>query len=219
MSTAPPRLSTPWRRVRGSFVCMSGIIVLAAGCDQASTPTDPDPAAPANIAKLEVTPAGATLGAIGQTTQLEPQAFGPAGEPVTASNLQWTSSTPGVASVSGSGLVTAVSEGTAEIEVSAGTARAIATIVVSAAVARSGGLAEDGAVSRMASGTGSTQLTSALEEVNAAIAVGDVGTARSRAADALAAAEAALDNASPSQRVVITAIQLVLKSIDQSLRG
>ena len=68
--------------------------------------------APASVA---VTPAAATLPAIGGTIQLVAQALDASGLPLAGTPLSWTSDAPAVATVSPTGLVTAVAYGTARI--------------------------------------------------------------------------------------------------------
>ena len=70
------------------------------------------------VASVAVSPSSATLD-IGRTLQLTATLFGGNGGEVSG-DVSWTSSNSGVASVTQSGLVTAVAEGAATITASAG---------------------------------------------------------------------------------------------------
>jgi hypothetical protein len=82
----------------------------ALGCD--SSPTDPPGP---QVVSVTVTPASATLPAIGATVQLSARATDDVGNVVTGRTVTWSSSASGVASVDATGLVTGVSLGTAAI--------------------------------------------------------------------------------------------------------
>src|SRR3990167_4867188 len=69
---------------------------------------------PVAVATVGVTPAGATL-AVGEATQLTATTRDASGNALTGRSVAWTSGASGVASVSSSGLVTAVGPGQAMI--------------------------------------------------------------------------------------------------------
>ena len=69
--------------------------------------------------------------AIGQTMKLTASVLDQNGQPITSTNVLWSSSNAAVATVSAQGLVTAVMNGTAQITASAGTASASVTVTVS----------------------------------------------------------------------------------------
>lgn len=79
---------------------------------------------------VTVTPASATLPAIGATQQFSAQAKDANGQVVTGKTITWSSSAASVATVSTSGLVTAVAEGTAEITAMVGGATGSANVTV-----------------------------------------------------------------------------------------
>jgi uncharacterized protein YjdB len=84
---------------------------------------------PVVTARVEVTPSSATI-AIGGTRQLAAVAFDASGAARTGRSFTWTSSAPGVATVSAAGLVTAVSGGTATITAADGTVTGTSAITV-----------------------------------------------------------------------------------------
>ena len=79
---------------------------------------------------VTITPSSATLNAIGETAQLEATAFDTGNSAIGGAVFTWSSSDPAVATVDGDGLVTAVSNGTAQITATSGNATADATITV-----------------------------------------------------------------------------------------
>ena len=81
------------------------------------------------VANVAVSPSSATL-EVGRTLQLTATLFGGNGQELSG-DVSWTSSTSSIASVTNSGLVTAVAEGAATITGSAGgqSGRAVVTVV------------------------------------------------------------------------------------------
>ena len=99
----------------------------AASCGKDS-PTGPT--GPANVV---VTPDTVTLSAIGQTVQLDAQVQYEAGATSSGHTVVWSSRNPSVASVTSGGLVTALSNGTADITATAGQKQGKSTVTVSQA--------------------------------------------------------------------------------------
>ncbi len=98
-----------------------------------STPTPPAPPAPPPTpvaTSIAVTPASHTLSAIGATVQLSATVRDQNNNPMSGQTVNWNSSNTAVATVSGSGLVTAVSNGTAQITARSGNASGTANITV-----------------------------------------------------------------------------------------
>ena len=98
-----------------------------------STPTPPTPPAPPPTpvaTSIAVTPASHTLSAIGATVQLSATVRDQNNNPMSGQTVNWNSSNTAVATVSGSGLVTAVSNGTAQITARSGNASGTANITV-----------------------------------------------------------------------------------------
>ena len=86
--------------------------------------------------RIAISPQTSSLHALGQTVQLTTKVFDQNGNAIAGANVKWTSSAPNVASVSDSGLVTAVMNGTATITASAGDASATVTVTVMQAAVR-----------------------------------------------------------------------------------
>ena len=82
---------------------------------------------------VAVSPAAATITALGDTVRLAAQAFDVNGQAVAGAEFSWESSADSVATVSASGLVTAADNGTATITASAGPASGSATVTVAQA--------------------------------------------------------------------------------------
>lgn len=98
-----------------------------------SAPTTPPPPSPAPVATVSVSPPNATLD-IGGTVQLKAVATDASGNVLTGRSVTWSSANPAVATVA-SGLVTAVSAGTARITAESEGKSGSAEITVSAPVA------------------------------------------------------------------------------------
>ena len=80
--------------------------------------------------RIVIEPTSATLRSLGETVKLTASVLDANGQAVEDAALSWSSSDDGVATVSGQGLVTAVSNGTATITVRSGSASATATVTV-----------------------------------------------------------------------------------------
>lgn len=102
----------------------SGMVLLAAlACS--SEPTPFDPTAPT---ALEISPTSVSLSSIGETTQLRATVRNGRGAELPGVVIAWTSASPAVATVDGSGVVTAVANGRAEVRATLGPLTARATI-------------------------------------------------------------------------------------------
>ena len=88
-----------------------------------------EPGAPV-ISSVSVTPATTTLVSIGATAQLSASVRDEGGSPISGATTTWASSSAAVATVNATGLVTAVSNGTATITVTSGGASGTATVTV-----------------------------------------------------------------------------------------
>ena len=88
----------------------------------------------ASAATVTATPQSVTLSAIGATTQLSATAKDASGNAVAGASYQWTSSNTSVATVDGTGLVTAKGNGTASMIVSVSGSSAKDTVAVTVAV-------------------------------------------------------------------------------------
>jgi hypothetical protein len=85
---------------------------------------------PDQPASVVVLPHNVSLASIGQTFQLSVQVSDKAGKALTGTNVSWTSANPAVATVDGSGRVTAVVNGTTDVTASAGNVSDHATVTV-----------------------------------------------------------------------------------------
>ena len=83
-----------------------------------------------SAANIAVAPATVTLSALGATQQLTASAKDPGNNPIANAAFTWTSSAANVATVSPSGLVTAVGNGTARITGTSAGKTAVATVTV-----------------------------------------------------------------------------------------
>ncbi|MEA2722932.1 MAG: hypothetical protein QOH59_703 [Gemmatimonadales bacterium] len=114
------RVGPPIRRLTG----LSGWAVLLAAMGACST-TDPRIPSSISLSTLSV-----SLTAVGQTQQLVPSVTDQDGQALDGADVSWASSNDQVATVSASGLVTAVGSGTAQVTATAGSATAIAQVTV-----------------------------------------------------------------------------------------
>ncbi len=121
-------------------ITASMYLVILAGCGGGdSGPTSPTPSTPtptptpppAPVAtSITVTPSSHTLATIGATVQLAATVRDQNNNPMTGQAVTWSSANMAVATVSGTGLVTAVSNGTAQITARSGNASGTANITV-----------------------------------------------------------------------------------------
>ena len=96
-----------------------------------STPTPPPAPPPAPVAtSITVTPSSHTLATIGATIQLTATVRDQNNNPMTGQTVNWTSANTAVATVSGTGMVKAVSNGTSQITARSGNASGTASITV-----------------------------------------------------------------------------------------
>jgi len=86
---------------------------------------------PAPVASVAVSPSSATL-VVGQTVELEAEPRDASGQPLGGRTVTWSSNRPEVATVTSTGIVAAVSPGTATITASSEGRSGTATIVVEA---------------------------------------------------------------------------------------
>lgn len=122
-----------------AMITASMYFMIMAGCGGGdSSPTSPAPSEPAPPAppptpvatSIAVTPSSHTLATIGATVQLTATVRDQNNNPMTGQAVTWTSVNTAVATVSGNGLVTAVSNGTSQITARSGNASGSANITV-----------------------------------------------------------------------------------------
>jgi Leishmanolysin/Bacterial Ig-like domain (group 2)/Bacterial Ig-like domain (group 1) len=79
---------------------------------------------------VTLTPSSVSFTALDQTQQLSASVADQSGNPLTETNLSWSSNNPAVATVSSTGLVTATGVGSAQVTAASGSANAVAEIAV-----------------------------------------------------------------------------------------
>lgn len=124
------------------------ITAVAEGTTVITAETDPlgDPPAPLSatatvtvkfgVGSVRVAPTAATLTLVGQQQPLQAAAYDASGVPIPSPGVVWSSSDPSVATVSSSGVVTAVADGAAGITATVGPASATAAITVDITVGK-----------------------------------------------------------------------------------
>lgn len=117
----------------GALVSASTTVRAAIGAAHDSATLTVDPAM-APVTSLSLSQDAATLVSFDETVQLTASPKNAAGNPVPGVHVDWSSDHPAVASVDGSGLVTALANGTAVVTASGGGKSATATITVQQSV-------------------------------------------------------------------------------------
>lgn len=124
------------RRVRTAVAMMTlGAAATAlAACEGAGfgrilVPTDTGGQG-AQVVSIDVSPDSLRLESVGASGQLSATPLDASGQALPGAPVTWSSSAPAVASVTGSGLVTALSEGRAAITATSGGAQASALVSV-----------------------------------------------------------------------------------------
>ena len=107
-------------------------LVLLLGCDQ-PIESEPESARPA---AMHLTPREAELSALGSTIRLIAEVRDQYGQVMPPEVVNWSSDSPRVASVDASGLVTAIANGTALVQASAGTVSRSAKVAVAQVTAK-----------------------------------------------------------------------------------
>ena len=122
-----------------AMITASMYFMILAGCGggdsgpTSPTPSTPDPPAPPPTpvaTSITVAPASYTLASVGATIQLTATVRDQNNNPMTGQTVNWTSANTAVATVSGTGMVTAVSNGTSQITARSGNASGTASITV-----------------------------------------------------------------------------------------
>ena len=104
--------------------------VWAYACGDGTTEPPTPPPDPPRPTTVTVSPAAAQLAALGATVQLSAEVRDQNGQAMAGATVAWRSSATTVATVSSTGLVTAVGNGTATITATAGSASGTATVTV-----------------------------------------------------------------------------------------
>ena len=115
------------------FLIISALVsatLWAYACGDGTTEPPPPPPDPPRPATVTVSPATIELTALGATVQLTAAVRDQNGQAMAGATVTWASSATGVATVTASGQVTAVANGTATITATAGSASGNATVSV-----------------------------------------------------------------------------------------
>lgn len=118
-------------------ILLAGALSMA-GCGDETTapdPTSPPTTDPPGPATVTVSPSTASLDAIGASVPLNAVVTDQNGNAMAQAPVTWSSSAPNVATVGGTGLVTAVANGSATITATSGRAQGVAEVVVAQAAA------------------------------------------------------------------------------------
>ena len=102
----------------------------AVACGDGATEPPPPPPDPPRATEVRVTPATASLTALGATVQLAARVLDQNGQPMTGAAVAWSSGNASVATVNASGLVTAAGNGSATITATSGAASESAAVTV-----------------------------------------------------------------------------------------
>lgn len=130
--SAPPRMPMTRHRTAVRLCAVPAALASAKGCGDGESPTaTPDAPRPTMLA---LSPAAAELTAFGATVRLAAEVRDQNGEVVAAATVAWASKSPAVATVDGSGLVTAAGNGEATITASAGSASGSVVVTVTQSV-------------------------------------------------------------------------------------
>ena len=124
------------RSLRALGACLAAVLLMACGGGGSSAPSSPPPASTATLTSITLAPVAPTFN-VGATVDLQATGHFSNGTTVTPydSLVTWTSSDPGTASVSASGLVSGVAAGTATITAAQGTIQGSASVTVNASSA------------------------------------------------------------------------------------
>lgn len=118
------------RRALVRFTALLAAVALAKACGGDDAPTGPPPPEPARPTTITVSPATVELAALSATVRLSAEVRDQNGNVMAGTAVTWSSGDAAVATVDGSGLVTAVANGTATVTATAGSATGTATVTV-----------------------------------------------------------------------------------------
>lgn len=117
-------------------VSSSGLVTVVSGGIAQISATSGGVSAVANVqvsqvaVSVAIAPTSVTLAQLGENVQLEAEAYDSGNAPIPIASVTWSSSNPTVATVSSTGLVTAVSNGTARITAESGSVTSSIEVVV-----------------------------------------------------------------------------------------
>jgi hypothetical protein len=137
------------------------LLLWSCGGDSSPTATTPTPTPVAT--SITVSPASSSLSSIGETQQFTATVKDQNGATMASATVTWATSDDAVATVSSTGLVTSVADGTATITATSGSARATETVTVAQAAVN---LVLSDSVLTFASLADTTQLTATVTDAN-----------------------------------------------------
>jgi hypothetical protein len=124
-------MTTDIRRISRTGIAFALVAITSCGGKDPVQPTQP------TLASIDVTPGAPTLASLGETVQLQAAGKTSSGSSISAS-FAWSSSATGVATVSTTGLVTAVGNGAANIIATSGSITGMVAVTVSQVAASVG---------------------------------------------------------------------------------
>src|SRR5690606_2192585 len=122
------KVAPPMRTAKRLLIAVVGTLTACGGGSSSPTPPPPPPPPPPAVASVAITPSSAELD-VGQNRQLTAQPRDADGNSLSRT-VSWQSSSAAVATVNSSGLVTAVSAGSAQITATSEGKSASAAITV-----------------------------------------------------------------------------------------
>ena len=128
----------PGRACSNNLILLSAVLaglVLASACGDDSTTIPPPEPDPPRATVVTVTPEAVLLVALDDTVRLSARVLDQSGLVMAAAAVTWAPIDPSVATVDGSGLVTAVGNGSATVTATSGAVSGSATVTVAQAVA------------------------------------------------------------------------------------
>lgn len=131
------RRPEPWRTGPACTVAVPIValaVIFACGGDDETAPTEPPE--PPVATSISISPASADFSSFGETLQLTAAVLDQNGQSMAGVSVGWTISDNSVATVSGSGLVTAVQNGSATVTATSGSAAGTAAVTVAQRAAR-----------------------------------------------------------------------------------
>ena len=128
MTYARKRVHPRWALIR--LITLLAPVAVAQGCGSGDAPTGPPPPETARPTTVTVSPATAELASLGSTVQLSAEVRDQNGNVMAGAAVAWSSGGVAVATVSATGLVTAVDNGTTMVTATAGSASGSATVTV-----------------------------------------------------------------------------------------
>ena len=134
MLTLPRQTETAWARPLVFAAAALSTALWAYACGDGATEPPPPTPDPPRATSLTVTPSTAQLAALGSTVQLAAEVRDQNGNVMGGAAVSWSSGDASVATVDGSGLVTAAGNGTATITATSGQASGTASVTVAQVV-------------------------------------------------------------------------------------